>query len=280
MPNRILKESIRTSKSVNGLTDFQFRLWAYLITYVDDFGRGSADPTILKGFVFPRRKGVTEANIADALNSLACGGLIQLYEVDGESYLCFPNWGKHQTVRAARSKFPAPKDDCKQLQADASNCMQMQADASNCLQVHADVHVIENRESIFDNRESLLENRESGSGNEIDARAAIGTVEAYASGNLECLTPSHMAALADFKRDLPDDVIRYAIDQACGNGAPRWSYVAAILQGFVESGVKTLGDAKARSARHKKQAQKQRNPALNYEQRGDGVERVPMVWED
>lgn len=115
---------------------------------------------------------------------------------------------------------------------------------------------------------------------DLDARAALGTVEAYASGNLECLTPSHMAALGDFKRDLPDDVIRYAIDQACGNGAPRWSYVAAILQGFVEAGVKTLGDAKARSARHKKQAQKQRNPALNYEQRGDGVERVPMVWED
>ena len=108
----------------------------------------------------------------------------------------------------------------------------------------------------------------------------MGTVEAYASGNLECLTPSHMAELGSFKRDLPDDVIRYAIDQACGNGAPRWSYVAAILQGFVESGVKTLGDAKARSARHKRQAQKQRNPALNYEQRGDGVERVPMVWED
>ena len=263
MPNRILKESIRTSKSVNGLTDFQFRLWAYLITYVDDFGRGSADPTILKGFVFPRRKGVTEANIADALNGLACGGLIQLYEVDDESYLCFPNWGKHQTVRAAKSKYPAPDDNCKQMQADASKCMQ----------VHADAHV-------FDNRESLFDNRESRSGNENDARAAMGTVEAYASGNLECLTPSHMAALGDFKRDLPDDVIRYAIDQACGNGAPRWSYVAAILQGFVEAGVKTLGDAKARSARHKKQAQKQRNPALNYEQRGDGVERVPMVWED
>ena len=63
MPNRIIKESIRTSKTVNAMTDFQFRLWAYLITYVDDYGRGSADPEILKGFVFTRRKGVSEATI-------------------------------------------------------------------------------------------------------------------------------------------------------------------------------------------------------------------------
>ena len=56
---RMLKASIRTSKTVNSLSDFQFRLWAYLITYVDDFGRGSADPEILKGLVFPRRKSVT-----------------------------------------------------------------------------------------------------------------------------------------------------------------------------------------------------------------------------
>ncbi len=54
MPNRIIKDSIRTSKSINAMSDFQFRLWAYLITYVDDYGRGSADPELLKGFVFPR----------------------------------------------------------------------------------------------------------------------------------------------------------------------------------------------------------------------------------
>lgn len=145
MPNRILKESIRTSKKVNGMTDFQFRVWAYLITYVDDFGRGSAEPDILKGFVFPRRKGVTEANIRDALSEMACMGLIQLYDVDGESYLCFPNWKEHQTVRAAKSKFPDPSEGFKHLQADENICKQVQAN----------VPVFDNRESIIDNRESI-----------------------------------------------------------------------------------------------------------------------------
>lgn len=110
MPNRIIKDSIRTSKSVNAMTDFQFRLWIYLITYVDDYGRGSADPELLKGFVFPRRKGVTDSTIEKALLDLANSGSILLYDVDGESYFCFPNWADHQRIQTKRSKFPAPSD--------------------------------------------------------------------------------------------------------------------------------------------------------------------------
>lgn len=110
MPNRIIKESIRTSRSVNALTDFQFRVWLYLITYVDDYGCGSADPELLKGFVFPRRKGVTEAQIRDALTSLANNGMITLYDVDGESYFYFPRWGDHQRIQSKVRKYPDPAE--------------------------------------------------------------------------------------------------------------------------------------------------------------------------
>lgn len=151
MPNRILKDSIRTSKSINALTDFQFRLWAYLITYVDDFGRGSAEPDILKGFVFPRRKAVTEATIKAALSDLANMGLIHLYEVDGDSYLCLRNWEEHQNRRATSSKFPEPPE--------IDDCMQMQADASRCKQVQADAPVT--RYSLLDTRNSNNDTRES-----------------------------------------------------------------------------------------------------------------------
>ena len=111
MPNRIIKESIRTSKSVNTMTDFQFRMWAYLLTYVDDFGRGSADPEILKGFVFPRRKGLSESTIEKTLAELATIGSILLYKVDGESYLCFPRWSDHQRIQQKKSKFPEPPEE-------------------------------------------------------------------------------------------------------------------------------------------------------------------------
>ena len=121
MPNRVIKESIRTSKSVNALNDFEFRLWLYLITYVDDYGRGSADPELLRGLVFPRRKGVTEKQIQTALDSLANTGMVILYEYDGEPFFYFPNWGKHQRIQTKHSKFPDPEDGIQATQSTVSH---------------------------------------------------------------------------------------------------------------------------------------------------------------
>lgn len=129
MPNRIIKESIRTSKSVNALSDFDFRMWTYLITYVDDYGRGPADAELLKGLCFPRRKGVTEAQIARAISDLAMSGMVILYEVDGEPFLAFPNWEKHQQVRTKQSKYPAPDDG---IVTSDNKCNQMISNDIKC----------------------------------------------------------------------------------------------------------------------------------------------------
>lgn len=131
MPNRILKESIRTSKKVNALSDFDYRVWSYLITYVDDYGRGSADPELLKGIVFPRRKGITEAQIKKAIDNLASAGMVILYEVDDELYLYFPNWSKHQQIRAKKSKYPEPENICNQVISDDGNSPRNRESESN-----------------------------------------------------------------------------------------------------------------------------------------------------
>ena len=125
MPNRIIKESIRTSKTVNAMTDFQFRIWVYLITYVDDYGRGSADPEIIKGFVLPRRKRVSESDIEKTLAELAGMGCISLYDVDGESYFYFPNWSSHQRIQTKKPKFPEPVNSesrCTTVSHGESRC--------------------------------------------------------------------------------------------------------------------------------------------------------------
>lgn len=109
MPNRIIKETIRTSKTLNMLSDFEFRLWTYLLTYVDDFGRGSADPVLLKGFVLPR-SAATIDEIHSALYSLEDLGMIERYEVEGEPFFLFPNWAKHQRVQCKKAKFPPPSE--------------------------------------------------------------------------------------------------------------------------------------------------------------------------
>lgn len=110
MPNRIIKESICTSEKLNQLSDFNFRLWVSLVTYVDDYGRGDARPAIIKGRCFPLRERVTVRDIESGLHVLADIGCINLYTVGGGSYLYFPNWGQHQRIQQKRSRYPAPDE--------------------------------------------------------------------------------------------------------------------------------------------------------------------------
>ena len=142
MPNRIIKESIHTSEDVNRMTDFQFRLWVSLITYVDDYGRGDARPAVIKGSCFPLRDRITIKDIDTALKALADIGCVSLYEVDGKPYLYFPTWESHQNIRNQKSKYPAPPQN-QELKSIARNCNQLNSIEINCNQLHADVPVIQ-----------------------------------------------------------------------------------------------------------------------------------------
>ena len=143
MPNRIIKDSISKSETISGLTDFQFRLWVHLITYVDDYGRGDARPAIIKGACFPFRDRMTNKDIEKGLADLAGAGCVVLYKVDGKPYLCFPNWEQHQRVRQKVSKCPSP-DECDEEQQDVASCGELPQDAAR----------IQNPESRIQNPES------------------------------------------------------------------------------------------------------------------------------
>ena len=125
MPNRLIKESLCTSERISQLSDFHFRLWACLITYVDDYGRGDARAAIIKGRCFPLRDKVTVKDIEAGLHELASVGCIVLYRVDDGMFLCFPNWEKHQTVRNQKSKYPSPDDG--EIVQIADNCKQLKS---------------------------------------------------------------------------------------------------------------------------------------------------------
>ena len=131
MPNRIIKESIHTSETVNRMTDFQFRLWVSLITYVDDYGRGDARPAIIKGACFPLRERVSLKDLGNALAGLADIGCVRLYTVDGKPYLYLPGWEEHQRIRTKVSKYPEPpqNDSMPQSAADCSEVPQEAARA-------------------------------------------------------------------------------------------------------------------------------------------------------
>lgn len=127
MPNRILKESICTSDSIDELNWFEEVLFCRLLVNCDDYGRFDGRPKIIKNKLFPLKDNLTVKAVENAVNKLASVGLVALYVFEGKPYLYLPTWNEHQIVRAKRSRYPAPEDGVK---SSASICNQMQANVS------------------------------------------------------------------------------------------------------------------------------------------------------
>lgn len=230
MPNRLIKESVCTSEKVNGLTDFQFRLWALLITYVDDYGRGDARPAVIRGRCFPlRMETVTEKRITEGLKALEEAGCIVEYEANDGRYLCFPNWEKHQTIRNKKSKFPPPPATCKQLKSIESNCNQLQANAP-VIQSNPNPNPNPNPVVVVDAQE-----RDNNS-----------SLVSYARSHLKGMSETNTDELREYADTLPEDVIRFAIDDACANDVRKWAYVRTILVEYNYLNIRTVEQARAR----------------------------------
>ena len=122
MPNRIIKESICTSDSVDQLSWFEEVLFYRLIVNCDDFGRFDGRTAVIKNRLFPLKDNLTIKSVETAINKLASAGLVALYVFEGKPYLYLPTWNEHQTIRAKRSKYPEPENICKQMISDASKC--------------------------------------------------------------------------------------------------------------------------------------------------------------
>ena len=121
MPNRIIKETICTSDSVDQLSWFDEVFFYRLIVNCDDYGRFDARPPILKARLFPL-KAVTEKQIGDSLNKLSTVGIVTVYEYDGRPFLQLATWDKHQQIRAKKSKYPAYDISCNQMISDDIKC--------------------------------------------------------------------------------------------------------------------------------------------------------------
>lgn len=131
MPNRIIKESICTSETIDQLSWFEEVMFYRLLTIVDDKGRTDARPKILKAYMFPL-KDVRPGQIEGGLKALVSAELVDLYEVDGKPFLQIATWDKHQRIRNVRSKFPGPDGSCDDdLPQSAADCGELPQTAAN-----------------------------------------------------------------------------------------------------------------------------------------------------
>ncbi len=109
MPNRMLRESIRTSPTLAQLSHGAERLFVRLLTFADDYGRFDADPAVVLGACMPRLMGaVKRHHVVTWLGEMVSVGLVRTYSSGGKPFGMFITWGRHQRIRAMQSKYPPP----------------------------------------------------------------------------------------------------------------------------------------------------------------------------
>jgi hypothetical protein len=124
LPNRILKESIRSSETINALTWEEEACFYRLMTACDDYGCFDGRASVVRSALYPLRVDwVTEAKVESWLQRMVQVGLLQLYEVNGRRYLRLVSWDSHQRVRAKKSRFPQPADIGGHLTTDDSETL-------------------------------------------------------------------------------------------------------------------------------------------------------------
>lgn len=112
MPNRILREGILSSHRVNKIAVDPTAevLYRRLYSIVDDFGRFSADLSLIRSACYPLMlDSAKEGSIQKRLLKCVDAGLVRLYSVQGKSYLELIDF--NQKLRIKRSKYPSPQEE-------------------------------------------------------------------------------------------------------------------------------------------------------------------------
>jgi len=147
MPNRIVREGIITSEPVNSLGWPEEVFYRRLLSVVDDYGRFSGNPTLLRAACYPLQiDKVGNRDIAKWLTECVRAGLVKAYTVNRKEYIEVTKFG--QQVRAKSSKYPDPTDTC------VADAMQV---SSTSEQVIADAHLDVDVFGVANGRSRFLE---------------------------------------------------------------------------------------------------------------------------
>lgn len=108
MPNRLLREGVCTSDSINELTSEEEVLFYRLLVVADDFGHMDGRTAIIKAQCFPLKDTATVARIETWVAGLVRKSMLAQYKVAGRSFLAILRW--ECRVRT-NPKYPLPSDE-------------------------------------------------------------------------------------------------------------------------------------------------------------------------
>lgn len=116
MPNRYIREDAIESEALNSVSWQAEVFYRRLLNRVDDFGRFTANPSLLRASLFPLQLSrVSDRNTEELIAECESAGLLFRYEAEGKRLLVINKWEKG---RATTSKYPPPPADvCERMQA-------------------------------------------------------------------------------------------------------------------------------------------------------------------
>lgn len=240
MPNRLLKESICTSDSIDGLSWFEEVLFYRLIVNCDDYGRFDGRAAIIKNRLFPLKENLTASSVEKAISQLANAGLVTLYVFEGKPYLYLPTWAEHQNVRAKKSKYPAPDSN---VNTSENICMQMYSDDCNSSRNPIQSNPIRNPNPTREAEDVRARKDASAATDDPELSETICT---YKDAFGEYLSYSAMQEIAHtWFKYFGKSVMLYALDVAKDNGKLSWAYIRAVLMRWKQDGLTTVAEIQA-----------------------------------
>lgn len=111
---RMLQNRISKSKKLAELSSDTVRLlYTWMLSHLDVNGNFYADPVMVNNIVFTRLN-KSANDVQNALNELMQSGLIECYEIDGETYLSYPDFHEKQPkIQRDREASPEIPDKLK-----------------------------------------------------------------------------------------------------------------------------------------------------------------------
>ena len=279
MPNRIIKESICSNEQIDSLSPFEEVLFYRLIVNADDYGRFDGRTAIIRSRLFPL-KSIRDDQIEKAIHALSSAELVDLYYVGGKPFVRLTGWDKHQSIRAKKSKYPAPETENHQVPTSANNCKQMQTDVSKCPRnpIQSESESESESDAVYARTTAAAAHHFGTDLSDSEITASLETdrkiEDACRDWGLPT-KPGNMIHARELAREYSLDWLLTAIERAGNGKSQTWSYVDGILRSFrANGGVDAPGTA------HGKGNQEKRVNAQKYGQREYTEDELLAVSDD
>lgn len=205
------------------------------------------------------------ATVRLALNVFENLGMIEIVN----DTVTIPSWGKHQNLEKIESRKGYMREYMKEYRERQKLISSGEDPVNINVNTNVNANEADSKPDVSRPEEEVEEDKDLDTDKDLEkegdldtdieysAAAADGNpykkdnVIRYAVDNLKSVSPRAMEELDKYTEDLPEDVIKYAIDTAVDCGAPTYSYTKSILNRYIEEGLKTVGAVKAAEAERK-----------------------------